>query len=160
MRSQGVLRTCILAGISVAVFSGGAHAKTAKECEAEYQANKTEIQARKELKKDFIAKCRAEEESAAPASPAPATPLPPRQTANTTATPPPATGVAGKAQYATEAEARGHCPTDTVVWANLHSHIFHFSGHPDYGKTKRGAYMCEKDTASAGFRAAKSEKQP
>src|ERR1700674_3299591 len=27
---------------------------------------------------------------------------------------------------------------------------YHFSGHKDYGNTKTGAYMCEKDTAAAG----------
>ena len=49
---------------------------------------------------------------------------------------------------------------DTVVWANLGSKIYHFSGHKDYGNTKTGAYMCEKDTAAAGIRAAKNEKHP
>jgi hypothetical protein len=38
------------------------------------------------------------------------------------------------------------------------SKIYHFAGHKDYGNLKNGAYMCEKDTAGAGARAAKSEK--
>ena len=73
----------------------------------------------------------------------------------------PATATTGAAgQFATEAQAKSHCPDDTVVWANLSSKIYHFSSSKDYGKTKRGAYMCERETASAGVRAAKNEKHP
>jgi hypothetical protein len=46
------------------------------------------------------------------------------------------------------------------VWANTKSKIYHFSGHRAYGSTKAGAYMCEKDSAAAGIRAAKNEKHP
>ena len=67
---------------------------------------------------------------------------------------------AGAGEFATEAQAKSHCPGDTVVWANLSSKIYHFSGNRDYGNTKKGAYMCEGDTAAAGFRAAKNEKRP
>jgi hypothetical protein len=49
---------------------------------------------------------------------------------------------------------------DTVVWANLKSNIYHFSGTHNYGNTKRGAYMCEKDTTEAGIRPAENEKHP
>ena len=63
-------------------------------------------------------------------------------------------------EYTSETEAKGRCPTDIVVWANTNSKIYHFAGTADYGRTKRGAYMCERDTASAGFRAAKNEKHP
>jgi hypothetical protein len=47
-----------------------------------------------------------------------------------------------------------------VVWANLNSHIYHFSGYRNYGTTKDGAYMCESDTVAAGFRAPKNEAHP
>ena len=63
-------------------------------------------------------------------------------------------------QFSTEALAKARCPADTVVWVNLSSRIYHYAGNKDYGKTKRGAYMCEKDTAAANFRAAKNEKRP
>jgi hypothetical protein len=33
-------------------------------------------------------------------------------------------------------------------------------GTRDYGNTKQGAYMCEKDAKAAGDRAAKNEKHP
>jgi hypothetical protein len=86
----------------------------------------------------------------APARPTPAKPAP-------TATPAKPTGAD---EYSTEAEAKGHCPADTVVWANTKSNVYHFSGNKNYGNTKTGAYMCEKNTAAAGIRAAKNEKHP
>ncbi len=62
-------------------------------------------------------------------------------------------------QFATEAEAKASCPGDTVVWVNTGTKVYHHAGTSTYGKTKRGAYMCEKDTAAAGYRAAKREKK-
>ena len=61
-------------------------------------------------------------------------------------------------QHASEAEAKAACPGDAVVWANIGTKVYHHAGAGAYGTTKRGAYMCEKDTAAAGFRAAKNEK--
>lgn len=60
-------------------------------------------------------------------------------------------------QFKTEADARAHCPGDQVVWANNggKSKIYHAAGDKYYGTTKRGAYMCQKDSEAAGFRAAK-----
>jgi len=48
---------------------------------------------------------------------------------------------------------------DTVVWVNESSKIYHFAGHKNYGHTKVGAYMCERDATAAGNRAAKDEKR-
>ena len=36
----------------------------------------------------------------------------------------------GAYQYATEGQARARCPTDTVVWVNTRSNIYHFETHP------------------------------
>ncbi len=63
-------------------------------------------------------------------------------------------------RFDTEAAAKGHCPGATVVWVNLKSKIYHFSGSKDYGHTKSGSYMCEQDATAGGFRAAKNEKHP
>jgi hypothetical protein len=63
-------------------------------------------------------------------------------------------------QFAEESEAKAHCPSATVVWVNLSSKIYHFHGNKDYGNTKSGAYVCEKDATAQGFRAAKNEKHP
>ena len=71
--------------------------------------------------------------------------------------PPPGRGPNG---FSTKALAKAHCPTDTVVWVNLTSKIYHFSGTRSYGNTKNGEYMCESDTAAAGMRPAKNETHP
>jgi hypothetical protein len=63
-------------------------------------------------------------------------------------------------RFDTEAAAKTHCPSATVVWVNLNSKIYHFSGYADYGHTKSGTYMCEQDATAGGFRAAKNEKHP
>ncbi len=69
-------------------------------------------------------------------------------------------GQLGANQYATETMARLNCPADTVVWANTRSRIYHFRATDDYGHTKLGAYMCERDALAGGIRAAKNEKHP
>ena len=82
--------------------------------------------------------------------------------------PPPNAGAApsvpenavGTNEFSTEAQAKGRCPTDTVVWVNLTSKLYHFSGTKNYGSTKHGAYMGERDTAAAGMHAAKNETHP
>jgi hypothetical protein len=90
------------------------------------------------------------------AVPTPAAPAPAPSTAK------PGQGAGGLAagQFTTESQAKAHCPTDTLVWANLGTKIYHFSGNKAYGHTKSGAYMCEKEATGAGIRAAKNEKHP
>jgi hypothetical protein len=75
-----------------------------------------------------------------------------------TAQPRPAPAAAAAGHYKTEAEAKSHCAGDTVVWLNTKSKIYHFAGAKTYGKTKEGAYMCQKEADKAGNRAAKGEK--
>jgi hypothetical protein len=141
--------------------------KTVKACEDEWKANKAANQAAKITEKAYVEKCRAGGSMAKPASaPAPAPASAPAAQAKPAAAPArpmaaPASGKpAGANQYAAEGQAKSRCPTDTVVWANLDSKIFHFAGHSDYGHTKSGAYMCEKDAVGQGMRAAKNEKHP
>ncbi|MEW6631796.1 MAG: hypothetical protein AB1440_13070 [Pseudomonadota bacterium] len=146
--------------------------KTAKECDAEYAANKDAIKGSGQTKKAFVAACRAGSETipsgAAAAAPAPAsntaptvTPTPAKKTqAKTTTAPAATTAPTGANQFATEAQAKARCPSSTVVWVNLKSKIFHFAGNRNYGTTKSGAYICESDATAEGFRAAENEKQP
>jgi hypothetical protein len=47
-------------------------------------------------------------------------------------------------QFSTEAEARMHCPRDTVVWLNLPTMIWRYKGQRWYGNTKHGAYVCDE----------------
>ena len=142
--------------------------KTAKACRDEWRANKDANQAKGVTEKAYITQCRSGGTVAAPApAPAPA-PTPTRTTTPTPSAPPPATTAArpaattptGANQYATEGQAKLRCLMGTVVWANLNSKIYHFSGHKDYGNTKSGAYMCESDATTQGMRAAKNEKRP
>jgi hypothetical protein len=105
--------------------------------------------------------------TAAPAAPAPA-PTAAAPQSRPAPPPPPTAGPApsvpaspaGANEFSTETEAKTRCPTDTVVWVTLSSNIYHFTGTRYYGNTKRGAYMCERDAAAAGMRAAKNETHP
>ena len=87
-------------------------------------------------------------------TPAPATPS--VKPSPTLATPPPA----GAGEFQTEAQAKSQCPADRVVWVNLTSKTYHVAGHRNYGTTKAGAYMCEKEATAHGFRASKTKKRP
>jgi hypothetical protein len=150
-------------------------AKTVKQCEEEWRANKDANKAAGIKQKDYVAKCRAgttaQPSAAAPApsTAAPAAPAPPPAPSAAApaapapapkSSPPAAAAPAGTNQYSAEAQAKARCPADTVVWVNLDSKIYHFSGYHNYGTTKDGAYMCEKDAVSQSFNAAKNEKHP
>jgi hypothetical protein len=82
-----------------------------------------------------------------------------------TASPPPGAAASAPAaaapqalannQFSSEEAAKAHCPGDAIVWANLgSSKAYHRSGDRYYGKTRHGAYMCQKDADQAGFHAA------
>jgi len=159
--------------------------KTAKACREEWQANKAANQAAGVTERAYVDQCRggaapsqptaapaappapAPAPTAAPAAPAPAPtaaapparPVPPPASTSRPAPSAPGTPAAAN-EFATEAQAKARCPSDTVVWVTLKSGIYHFAGTRFYGTTKNGAYMCEGDTAAAGMRAAKNETHP
>jgi hypothetical protein len=166
--------------------------KTAKECIAEWRADKAGMQARGTTEKAYVEQCRTggtmptvtapEPKPAAAPAPAPshapptqtqATPTPaPQRSAptNTTAAPAPApmpqptaprsSATLEAGQFADDTSAKASCPTDTVVWVNLPSKIYHFAGTKSYGTTKRGAFMCEKLAIAGENRASKTESHP
>lgn len=155
--------------------------KTAKECQDEWRANKAANQSKGITEKAYVEDCRSGKTAMTPPAAAPMTKTKPAQTkmapqkaepekstaapSNAKPTAPvaaaPASGKPeGANQFTTESQAKSHCPSGLVVWANLNSKIYHFSGHSDYGHTKQGAYMCEKDAEAQGIRAAKNEKHP
>ena len=163
----------------------GCHEKTAKACRDEWRANKADNQAKGITEKAYVTQCRAGTAAAQPApAPAPApksdrgtcagsaaekktprpagaAPAPEKKTATAPMAPPPAaTAPTGVNQYTTEAQAKARCGTGTVVWANLDSKIYHFASYKNYGNTKSGAYMCERDATGQGMRASKNEKHP
>jgi len=160
----------------------GTGQKTAKACRDEWRANKAANQANGITEKAYVDQCRggippsqttsappapAATPTAAPAAPAPAPtaaappagPVP--QPASTARTVPTASAnPVGANEFSTEAQAKARCPADTVVWVNLKSKVYHFSGTRFYGETKSGAYMCERDSLAEGMRAAKNETHP
>jgi hypothetical protein len=115
----------------------------------------------------FLAQCRTRQGSAAAPSggfaPAPA-PAPASQSGSlfpwwqqsVPASAPGAPATPRVGEYTTELAARARCPSDTIVWVNTPSRIYHLSGTRYYGNTRKGAYMCEADARAAGYRAAKN----
>ena len=146
MKTRFVAAVCGAAILGLVTLSPSAFAKTAKECTAEWNANKAALLASGKTQKKYVADCRATASEAGQLPTVAATP-----TAKAAAAAP-----TGKDQYAKEDEAKAHCAADPVVWVNLSSKIYHASGTRSYGKTKRGAYMCEKEATTAGFRAPKT----
>jgi hypothetical protein len=155
----------LLAGaLSLAATAANA-ASVMKECGADWKAAKAAGTTNGQTWNDFLKTCEAQKKAAAPAAaatpapaaatpapaPAPATPKP-KKTEMATPAAAPAAG-----QFAAEAEAKAHCPSDTVVWLNSKSHKYHFAGHKSYGTTKQGTYMCEADAKAAGNVASKGE---
>jgi hypothetical protein len=149
--------------------------KTVAACQAEWRANKADNQAKGITEKAYVAQCRGNSAASATtgatnnAAPAGASPTissstKPESNTQATAAPPSRTQTVAAPtaanQFGSEGQAKSHCPSDTVVWANLPSHIYHFAGTKNYGNTKQGAYMCEKDATAGGFRASKTEKHP
>jgi hypothetical protein len=90
-------------------------------------------------------------------TPAPAVRPPTATTSPPSAITKPSATAAVSTQFADETAARSHCSADTVVWVNLSSKVYHLTGTPYYGKTKKGAYICQKDADASGFRVAKGE---
>jgi hypothetical protein len=139
----------LFAVISLAAIPAVGNAKTVKECNAEWTANKPAIQAGGETEKAFITRCRADTTT---------TTAPLTKSVSPQPAPAPAEVAPTKAnQFTIEAQAKAHCPGERVVWANTNSSIYHYAGTRYYGTTKSGAYMCERDTAAAGIRPPKNE---
>ena len=151
-----------LAGVLVASQPALAQRKTVKACQEAWRANRAANQAKGITEKAYVEQCRgstqpgatptaanpASPPAAPPASaPAPTTPGAPvpESRATRTATPTPA----GASEFSTEAQAKAKCPSDTVVWANLGSKIYHFAGCKNYRNTKNGAYRMPLARASA-----------
>jgi hypothetical protein len=160
-----VCATFIVSGIAPAL----AQDQTMKACRAEWQAHKADNQAKGITEKAFIDQCRGAGAAAKPeTTPVAAKPAPTAAAPVAKPTAPavkPAAGVStntslGPNQFPVEALAKAHCPADTVVWVDVKAKIYHFDGSTDYGTTKDGAYVCEKEAIGQGVRAAKNEKHP
>ena len=169
MRPWGGMAAAALACglIAAATVPSLAQQKTAKECTAEWRANKAANQAKGITEKAFVAQCRSGAAAAQPTA-APAAQQPAQAPATGTATAPQrqprrattAAAPAGENQFTSEAQAKARCGSDTVVWVNEPTKVYHFSGSKRFGNTKQGTFMCERDAQAAGDRAAKNEKHP
>ena len=166
-----IVMVCAAAAI-LSLSCAPSFAKTVKECDAEYAANKAAIKASGQKKADYVTACRtgAAAPVVTPAAAAPAAPAPAAAPA-VVATPKPRTPAVAPAKprvaaptgaggFTADAQAKAHCPADTVVWVNTKSGVYHFAGTHNYGTTKQGTYMCEADAKAAGDRAAENEKHP
>lgn len=58
----------------------------------------------------------------------------------------------GLTTFHSEKTAQHHCPKDIVLWLNLPTGIWHYKGQRWYGRTKRGAYVCEREAETEGDR--------
>ena len=150
-----------------------------KECATQWKAAEAAGTTGGQTWPQFLSQCRTRESSAAAQpsgtfAPAPApAPAPASQSGSVfpwwqpsapASAPAPAPNVGAPmapraGEYTTELAARARCPSDTVVWVNTPSRVYHYAGTHYYGHTKRGAYMCEADARAAGNRAARKELQ-
>jgi hypothetical protein len=157
--------------------STGANAESVmKECASQWKAAEAAGTTGGQTWPQFLAQCRTRESAAAapssgfaPAPAAPPAPAPATQSGSlfpwwqpSAPASAPASSVAAPSapragEYTTELAARARCPSDTVVWVNTPSRVYHYAGTHYYGHTKRGAYMCEADARAAGNRAARKE---
>ena len=58
--------------------------------------------------------------------------------------------------YTTPGAAHRHCPHDNVVWLNTATGVYHFDGERWYGRTRHGAFVCEREASAAGDRATRN----
>jgi hypothetical protein len=162
---------------TAATPQGNVGTKTVKACRDEWRANKAANQASGVTEGAYVAQCRggaapsqttavpAPAPTAAPAAPAPTADTPPSKPfspapSNPRPAPTAAGNPSGPNEFTTEEQAKARCPGGIVVWANLRSKIYHYSGYKNYGTTEHGAYMCESDTGPVGIRPPKNERQP
>ncbi len=175
MKSQSfrvAVSAFLLTAAMALATTGVAHAQSVmKECGNEWKAAKANNTTNGMTWQQFLAQCRAQKAAAPAAAPPPAAapapaavPAPAPAPAPVQASQPkpapapmkPAALPTGAGEFSTEGEAKARCPSDTVVWLNTKSHIYHYAGTRSYGTTKQGAYMCEADAKAAGDRASKS----
>ena len=126
-----LLTVALAIGLSTSIIevASAQQLKTAAQCNADYSANKAAIKNAKIKKRDFVASCRAGNETipgtAAATAPTPAVaPAPVPSTPSPTPSrrklvPPTSAGTGspvGAYQFASAAEAGSRCPGATIVW--------------------------------------------
>jgi len=97
--------------------------------------------------------------SAAPGAAAKPAPTPASSAPASTPAPAPAAGNT-RAPSAPAATTGIQPPAKGMVWVNLSTKVYHKEGDRYYGKTKNGKFMTEDEAIKAGYREAKTAKQP
>jgi len=153
MNKRTIVTLFSAAAFGFVLAAGKTQALTRKECDDQWSSLSASKKAEAKSKDAFVKSCMEKEETKGTKAEKKEEKTEPKEKTETKG---PAL-TAG--QYSTEAEAKRRCGNDTVVWLNTNSGIYHFAGTADYGHTKEGAYMCEKEANRVG-RAAKDEKEP
>jgi len=144
-------------------------AKTAAQCNSEYSANKVAIKAggqtKKEIRRGMSIRDRNHSDRrrrsrACPGAHRAGASTSPGALQARSDRAAPTAGATGAGGFATDSAARARCPSDTVVWVNTKSGVYHFAGTHNYGTTKQGTYMCEADAKAAHDRAARMRSTP
>jgi hypothetical protein len=58
--------------------------------------------------------------------------------------------------FPSEVQAQQHCPSETVVWLNVPSGVYHYKGERWYGRTNNGAFACRGEADKGGDRASRN----
>jgi hypothetical protein len=51
-----------------------------------------------------------------------------------------------------EAQARRHCPGDTVVWLDLRREVYYLKRQKRYGHGTTGSFVCQNEARAGGYR--------
>jgi hypothetical protein len=166
------LSAFVVSGALGLASTGAAQAESVmKQCGDDWKAAKANNSTNGLTWPQFLKQCRTGKEGAAAPAPTPvAAPAAAPAPAPIAAAPTPAyqpkprpmqsaARATGAGEFASEAQAKARCPSDTVVWVNTKgkSHTYHYQGSRWFGATKQGAYMCEADAGAAGYHASKSK---
>jgi hypothetical protein len=164
-----------LIALAIALVGSTANAESImKKCGSEWQAAKAAGTTNGQTWQEFLKSCREQKSAGMGGGAAQPTQAAPAPSMHTVPAPPSTqTGQApvavpaalGASEFRSEQQARARCPSDTIVWVNNLSRVYHYNvvsshGHNFYGNTKDGAYMCEADARAAGDRAARDERHP
>ena len=51
-----------------------------------------------------------------------------------------------------EAQAKAHCPADTVVWLNFRKRTYYSKGQQRYARGLDGSFVCRSEARASGYR--------
>jgi hypothetical protein len=51
-----------------------------------------------------------------------------------------------------EAQARRHCPVDTIIWLDFRKEVYYLKRQKRYGHGSTGSFVCQEEARAGGFR--------